>query len=71
MDSYVPQVLDIQVNSFFYPSQLLFKFYFCSLYCRITGGYLCLAEVKWVKTGVPGILCSLQALLENFYAVEE
>ena len=24
-------------------------------HCHVKGAYLCLAEVKWVKTGVPGL----------------
>ena len=39
---------------FLYPSRLLFQFIFFLSFC-ITRAYLCLAEVKWVKTGVPGI----------------
>ena len=45
----------IQIKLFLiYPSRLPFKFYFCFSWPR-QGGYLCLAEVKWVKTRVPGV----------------
>ena len=37
---------------FLYPSRLPFKFYFVFKW-QVKGAYLCLAEVKRVKTGVP------------------
>ena len=33
-----------------YPLNFIFAFH-----GHIKGAYLCLAEVKWVKTGVPGV----------------
>ena len=46
----------IWVDFFKYSSWLLFQFYSHILHLhQFLGEYLCLAEVKWVKTGVPGV----------------
>ena len=39
---------------FIYPSWLPFKFIF-AFHGHVKGAYLGLAEVKWVKYGVPGV----------------
>ena len=45
-----------------YPLNFIFAFH-----CQVKGAYLCLAEVKWVKTGVPRLfICLINILAMNF-----
>ena len=43
-------MLDFFYTHLGYPLNFIFAFH-----GHVKGAYLCLAEVKWVKTGVPGV----------------
>ena len=50
-----PKLHDKGIN-FFLNTHLSFPLNFTVVcHCQVVGAYLCLAEVQWVKTGVPGV----------------